>query len=618
MVKMAISRKTISIGRHDDNFNFFDSYEKSNKKIRLGSRNPNELKWINYNIISTNSTTVLFDSKQFKPIDFFEFAKATALKNIMVLTRKEHDYIFELSLDFDIKIRVFEECFPFFDEIRYVSNLRDNINEAKKLLNDCKSLNLNGGSAFRYISTLFQYKQERKIRYKSDLDNIVYFSCLPPYQEVFKAKEFRKDRLILALDFNAMFSDCLLGSFPSPKNLRFSKFNHDDYYNKQLHDGFYRAKLISAKNTFFLNHHPFRYSKSNKSYNFNLSEGDSIEIFLPKDEIDYYSKFFTSVEIIEGIYSEIQIKHPLSDIAKNIFRERKSFPSESPRSKLEKLKANIISSLGNPKRFKEYYCKNKSDIISKTEELLSIEFDRRLSLEQKLELAKSSNRVQICDDETENFKFKIFDTKNHESIYTLYSKMISNSRIKMIKLIEKLYKMDSLELCYANVDSLHISINKSEVDSLYNLLSSEISDNIGGLKVEAVASSAYWFELGRYWLLNAKNIVKYSNYVFNHAHSKEPITTRRRIKKAVSLYGYRYVKSFNMSIYKTFSFKKLLKPIDNIDNISYERYDLDDVLSASVASTSVSKEKVRSHSLKSSLLQELATVECSSNITHKL
>lgn len=507
---------------------------------------------------------------------------------------------------------------PFFDEIRYVSNLRDNINEAKKLLNECKSLNLNGGSAFRYISTLFQYKQERKIRYKSELDNIVYFSCLPPYQEVFKAKESRKDRLVLALDFNAMFSDCLLGSFPNPKNLIFSKFNHDDYYNKQLNDGFYRAKLINARNTFFLKNHPFRYSKSNKSYNFNLLEGDSIEVFLPKEEIDYYSNFFSTVEIIEGIYSESQIKHPLSDIAKNIFKERKSFPSGSPRSKLAKLKANIISSLGNPKRFKEYYCKNKSDIISKTEELLSIEFDKKLSLEQKLELAKSSNRVQICDDETKSLKFKIFDTRNHESIYTLYSKMISNSRIKMIKLIEKLYKIDSLELCYANVDSVHISINKNDVDSLYNLLSSEISDNIGGLKVEAVASSAYWFELGRYWLLNAKNIVKYSNYLFNQAHSKEHITTRRRIKKAASLYGYRYVKSFNMNIYKTFSFKKLLKPIDNIDNISYERYGLEDVLSASVASTSVSKEKVRSHSLKSSLLQELATVECSSNITHKL
>lgn len=611
---MDTSGKKITIGRHDSNFNFLSDCKNKNKRIRIGSHNPNKLEWINYNIISTNSKIILFDSKEFKAIDFFEFAKEHSLENIMVLTRKEHDYIFELSIDFDIKINVFEECFPFFYDIRYVSNLRDNINEAKKLLNECKSLNINGGSALRFISTLFKYKQERKIRYKSELDNILYFSCLPPYQEVFKAKEYRKDRLVLALDFNAMFSDCLLGNFPNPKKLKYSKFKNGDYYKKNIYDGFYRTKLINARNTFFLKNHPFRYSKSNESYNFNLSEGDSIEVFLPKEEIDYYSKFFSTVEIIEGIYSESQIKHPLSDIVKSIFKERKSFPSKSPRSKIAKLKANIISSLGNPKRFKTYYCKKKSDIVSKTEELLSIEFDEKLSLEQKLDLAKNSNRVQVFDDENGIYKFKIFDTRNQESIYTLYSKIISNSRIKMLKLIEKLYRIDSLELCYANVDSVHISIQKSDVDILYNLLSSEISDNIGGLKVEAVASSAYWFELGRYWILNDKNIVKHSNYLFNRAHSKEHITTRRRIKKATSLYGYRYVKSFNMNIHKTFSFKKKIKTIDNVDNIFYERYDLEDVISASVASTSVSKEKIRSHSLKSSLLQELATVECSSNI----
>ena len=615
---MGTSRKIITIGRHDNNFNFFDGYNKTNRRIRLGSRNPNKLEWVSYNLISTNSRTVLFNSREFKPVDFFEFAKSNSLKNIMVLTHKEYEYILELAIDFDIRIKIFEECFPFFDEIKYVSNLRDNINEAQKLLNECKSLNLNGGSAFRYISTLFQYKQERKIRYKSELDSILYFSCLPPFQEVFKAKESRKNRLILALDFNAMFSDCLSGSFPNPKNLKFSKLNKDDYDKKNLKDGFYRAKLIGAKETFFLKNHPFRYCKSNKSYSFNLTEGDSIEVFLPKDEIDYYSKFFSSVEVVEGIYSDKQIKHPLADIAKSIFKERKSFSSDNPRSKLAKLKANIISSLGNPKRFKEYNFKESCEIISKAEELLSIEFDNELSLEQKLELAKRSNRVHIYDDETQNLKVKIFNTRSNESIYTLYSKMVSNSRIKMIKLIEKLYAIDSLELCYANVDSLHISINKNDVDNLYRLLSSDISENIGGLKVEAVASSAYWFELGRYWLLNDTNIVKYSNYLFNHTHSKHPITTKRRIKKVLSLYGFRYVKSFNMSIYKTFSFKKVMGDIDNVDSIPYRRYGLDDVLSASVASTSISREKIRSHSSKSSLLQELATVECSSNMTHKL
>lgn len=110
---MRASRKTITIGRHDSNFNFLRDCKRKNKRIRIGSRNPNELAWINYNIISTDSDILLFESREFKPIDFFEFAKENSLKNIMVLTRKEHDYIFELSIDFDIKIKIFEECFRF-------------------------------------------------------------------------------------------------------------------------------------------------------------------------------------------------------------------------------------------------------------------------------------------------------------------------------------------------------------------------------------------------------------------------------------------------------------------------------------------------------------------------
>lgn len=611
---MEAPRSVIVVGKHDNNLNFFKECSNTNKRVRLGSYNPNKLQWVNYNIISTNSDVILYKSEEFKPIDFFEFVKANCIKNIMVLTVKEYEFLLELSIDFDVKISVFEKCFPFFGNIKYVSNLKDNINEAKKRLNECQSLNLKGGSALRYISTLYQYKQERRIRYKNKLDNIVYFSCLPPYQEVFKAKESRKDRQIFALDFNAMFTDCISGSFPDPKNLKYSKFNQNDYYTKQLNDGFYRAKLIKAQDTFFLRFHPLKYSVSNKSYNINLVQGDTVEVFLSKDEIDYYSSFFSSVEIIEGVYSENLIKHPLSDTAKSIFQERKSFSGGSPRANLAKLKANIISSLGNPKKFKEYICKDYDEIISKVEKSLSIQFDSNLSIEQKLELAKSGNRVHICDDKTDSLKFKVFNTNNHDSIYSFYSKMISNSRIKMVKLIEKLYAIGSLEICYANVDSLHISITKNDIDRFYELLSPEISQGIGGLKIEAIASSAYWFELGRYWLLNSDNVIKHSNYLFNQAHTKDIVKTNRRIQKITSLYGFKYVISFNMSIYKTFSFKKKLQNIDDIDSISYERYCLGDVITASVASTSVKKEMVQSFSLKSSLLQELATVECSSNI----
>jgi hypothetical protein len=612
------TKKVITIGRHDGNFNFLEGVTNANNRIRLGSRNPNKLSWVNYNVISTDSKIVLFDSREFNVIDFFEFAKLNSLKNIMVLTRKECDYLLEASVDFGAKIFVFEECFPLYDQVRYVSNLSNNVNQAKKLLNECRSLEINGGSVNRCFSTLFQYKQERKLRYKSNLDCILYFSCLPPFQEVFKAKESRKSRLIFALDFNAMFTDCLLGTFPDPRSLKFSKFDKDEYYTKNIKDGFFRAKLIGAKNTFFLKNHPFRYCSSNRSYSFDLEEGDSVEIFLSKDEIEYYSKFFSTLEIIEGIYSDKLVEHPLAGLAKSIFKERKSFSSKSPRAKLAKLKANIIASLGNPKRYKDYKFKTHGEIISKIEELLSIDFDNELSIEQKIDLSKRGNRVNIYDDQNNALKVKIFNMKSNDSIYTFHSKIVSNSRIKMIQLIEKLYTLSSLELCYANVDSLHISIDKNDEENLYNLLSSDISENIGGLKIEAIASSGYWFELGRYWLLNTNNIIKYSNFLFNNPHSKYSIITKRRIKKIVSLYGYGYVKNFTMNIYKTFSFKKVMEGLDCFDNIKYRRYHLDDVVIASVASTSTSKEMVRSHSSKASLLEELATVECSANMTHKL
>lgn len=615
--KNEIRCKSIKIGKHDDNFDFFTNINKSKKRIRLGSKNPNRLKSIRYNVFSANSEIVMFDSKKYSKTDFFEHVKQRNIRNLLVLTRKEHDYILEHSIDFNVKVRVFEECYPFFSQIKYVSSLSDNINEAKKLLNHCESLGLKGGSASRFFTTLFGYRLERKLRYKSELDRFIYFACLPPFQEVFKAKENRNNRLIFALDFNAMFTDCLSGTFPSPKHLEYSQFDKDDFFDKQLFDGFYRVRLLNAKNTFFLTHHPFRYCKSNQSFAFNLTEGDSVEVFLPNKEIDYYSKFFESVELVEGIYSKTSIKHPLFEELTNCYAERVTCSSGSYRNKLAKLKANIISSLGNPKRFNEFSFRNKEQVVAKVEELLSIDFDSELSTLQKLDLLARNDKLRLHESDQGHYQAKIINIESHDAIYTFYSVMLSNSRIKMLKLIENLQSVDSLEFCYANVDSLHVSIDECDIDKFNEVMSAKISDEIGGIKVEAIASKGYWLELGRYWLLKAKRVIKFSNYLFNQPNSTFAVITNRRIKKVANLGGFSYVKKLNLNLYKTFSFKKMLEQSDRFDNLSYRRYDLDDVCSASVASTSVKKEKINSQSIKQALVDELTTVECSSNITHK-
>lgn len=612
--------KQINIGKHDDNFNFFEKSKTLCKRMRIGSLSPYKLQWVNYTVISANRKYIYFRDKYFNHSDFFQIALNENIEKIIVLTHREYDFIIKKSIQFGVKINIFEELFPFFPNVRYVSDLRKNTNEARKRLNECKTLSINGGGARKWFSNLLRYQQERKIRYKRELDSIIYFSCIPPFQEVFKAKESANDRVIYALDFNSMYTDCLSGTFPCPKNLKYSKFDSTEYSKLNLEDGFYRAKLIQAKNTFFLKSHPFRYCTSNTSVHFNLEEDDSLEVYLPLDEIDYYSKFFNNVEIIEGIHSSQEIKHPLFDVAKTLFLERKSNPKSSTRSIIAKFKANIISSLGNPKRYKIYYFKSKEDLIKKFEEIFYVKFDNKLNIEQKIDLAKKGERIVFEDKRNKKgeYRVKIFNIFNNDSIYTFYSKIISNSRIKMVKLIEKLSVVETLEICYANVDSLHISLNKSHVDKFFELLSEDISDKIGGLKIEAVASSGYWFELGRYWLLDGPEIVKFSNCLFRSEFSSDPIVTERVVKKVVSLFGYKYVKSFKIDILNSFSFKKQIQESECIDDLHYIRYDFDDVSTASVASTNFIKEKFKSYALKCSLLDELVTVKCSTNIHTKL
>ncbi len=605
----------IRVGRHDDNFLFLKEYEKG-ERVRIGSENPNALEYIDYSVISTDGKVVLYEGVRYGVVEFFDIVQSLKLKNIIVLTVKERELILRWMVDFCVEVHVLEERYPIFGGVKYVSNLPDNINEAKKRLNEIKVLGIKGGGLNKWLSTYYRHRQERKIRFKSSLDSVVYFSCLPPYQEVFKAKEARPDRLIYALDFNSMYAACMQGDFPSPKHLRHIKFEPNTAWSEGLSDGFYRVILIGAKDGFFLKNHPFRYAKSNKSYAFNLLPGDSVEIFLPRDEVSYYSVFFNRIEIVEGLVSTRSIKHPLSLEVDELYQVRKAkFVGQSKR-RLAKISMTVASSVSNPRRYYAKRFKSLADVLAEFERVFSVRFDNRMPVNHCIEMAKSGGRLFVSEGMGGDYYAKIFKIDNLDSIYTLYSKVVSNSRIRMLSLLERLMAIESLELCYANVDSLHVSINRSDRELLDSLLFDDLSGAMGGLKVEAVATSGYWSDLGRYWLISSGEVVKYSNVLFSQRHSTDPFVNQRLFKRIHSIFGFRYVESFLLDIKKTFSYKKkLIKPFD-LDSIFYERYDYADVFSASAASSSVSKEMLDSYKIKSSLFDEVSAVQCSSNATH--
>lgn len=613
---MTSASRKFSIGRHDDNFEFLLDITE-NHRVRIGSSNPAKLAWIEYSIISTDGTIVLYQGNRYLKVDFLDLVSSKKIRNILVLTSKERDMLVNDFTDYDLNLSVLEKCFPFFEAIKYVSNLDDNIKEARRRLQETKEMGIYGGTANKWYSNLYRFRQERDLKYKSNLDHKIYFSCLPPYQEVFKAKESRSNRLIYALDFNSMYPACMQDTYPSPKHLKYLKFDIDEVLNASYPDGFYRVVFKEAKDTFFLKYHPFRLAKSNKSYNFNMEVGDSLEVFLPRDEILSYSKYFTSVELVEGIVAKKSIGHPLAVELKELFLVKKSSTSGSVKRKLVKFAMLMASSASNPLRYYSKKFRTLDEIVTEVEKVFCIKFDSSLSTEQKIEMAKAANRLKIALHASGLYTTKIFKIDNNDAVYTLFSKTVSNSRIKMMTLIEKLFSIDSLELCYANVDSLHVSIDMADSSRFLSLLSEDISAEMGGLKVEAIAACGYWSDLGRYWLMNARVVVKYSNVFFKSKATKNPFIDHRLIRRIHTLHGFRYVQPFFLRIQQTFSYKKKIVHPLQVDNVDYKRYDGTDVLSASVACSSVSAEMIDSYHVKSELYGEVAAVQCSSNITHK-
>ena len=102
------------------------------------------------------------------------------------------------------------------------------------------------------------------------------------------------------------------------------------------------------------------------------------------------------------------------------------------------------------------------------------------------------------------------------NICSLYSLVIARARIKMMETISLFSGFEDLEVCYANVDSLHVSVPRERYPKFQQFLCEKnlLGENLGQLKIENTASYGIWFFPGRYWLYDEK-VVQYKNINLN-------------------------------------------------------------------------------------------------------
>jgi len=268
--------------------------EVSNKQVKLAFKSRKEIE--EFHCLATDGEKV-YDGNAYDLEGFFKKHEACE-KTFLVLTDKEVVQLLRWSQHFSLKVSSFESLFPIFDDIKYSPNLEVSFNALKHRLEYVRKIGLTSGSIKSTISRKAERIIGRKHRYKTSYDEIFAHAYIPPYQEVYKLFDFRRDRAIIALDFNSMFADCMSGEFLDPKTVYFEKINStlkDKSWSKEV--GLYHVILKRPNSSFFHNYHPFKYNQLGLSLKFKANNTSEIETQLFNFEIDYYRKFFDQVLI---------------------------------------------------------------------------------------------------------------------------------------------------------------------------------------------------------------------------------------------------------------------------------------------------------------------------------
>lgn len=591
----------------------FDSCIKINlnklnkEKVRIGSTNPNQLKSNKYTPIATDGESIIYESKKYAAREFLINKDISILKNLLVLTIKERELLLEALVDMNLDVSIFEIKYPIFKHIKYISNIHKNYAELKKLLEIVDNLNIRGKSLAHQLSTEYLYKIERKLRFKNKLDSFFAFAYKGGYQEVFKLKEERANRSIIALDFNSMYVSCMMDNFLEPKSIQYIDLRNSLSNIKSLENGLYHVILKKPRDTFFKNTHPFKYVNLNHSYYFKLEAGQEIQLLLFKNEIEYYMQYFEDIEILEGFYSKKTIQHPLKKFALDTYKDRFRYKKKQDDILSDYCKFRLITihSSTNPKKFKTIYFSTLDEIVKYLSDHYMICFPTNMSNIQKLASIQDDAFFKFWVNKN-GYKVRIADFNNYGSVYSISSQIIANARLKMVQTIKRFLKHNSVEICYTNIDSIHISILTKEVSNFLTSNGDIISDKLGHLKIEAIADKGYWFDVGRYWLIKDGNTALFKNIIFNTKNKTDEFIRNKKINILCKNPIFNYTKTAWLSIYNTFQYHKKVN-YSNLDNWDYTRYTFNEIKNLNVANISYTKEILRSKQSKIDLFKNIAT-----------
>ena len=579
----------------------------SDTKLRLGSNNPNKIKPTLFLPFSTNGEKIYSGDQFFDPRDFFSSISEDN-RVAVVLTAKEYYLLIELIEDFGRKVIVLETEFPIFKDVKYSSNPKKNLSLLNSYINKIKKSGIQSKTLSSYFSRKHQYSVERALRFKNRMDKYFFFADPAPYQEVFKKKECRANRKIVAFDFNSMFLDCMKGNFASPKDVYYRSWNRT-WLGETLKPGLYHAVLKEPCNNFFNNFHPIRYTEAGDSFRFSVSRKYDVEALFYHSELAEYRQYFKSIFIIDSVVSDKPIEHPLLRSALKVYKKRMSYRQAGNYfyERMAKYEIQLMHSSTSIRQKITLSFGSAEEALSELRSRYWLMFSKDLDHNEYRVSQFVKNTGAMFFRKGKNKLVRADNLESRINIFSLSRNVVANSRIKMVKTIRKISEFPSAEICYTNVDSIHVSVLESEYEDFMRSMFDLIGDEPGKLKVEAIADEGYWFDVGRYWLIKDGLVVAFKNSTLNNKSSSTPFEKKRMFKFIVRTPFFSSVKRRIISISSLFSYKKKVDLLNlNKNNIDFSRFDFKEITHAKTLNILANEEKHRSRDLKKQLYDSIS------------
>ena len=214
----------IVCGRYDANVGLDQAADPAlRRKHRIWSKRARGDYSAHFIPIATDGETALHSEGKELLRDFLLSVDPQSRKRILVLTSREISLALPALVDFDGRAIAMESVIPVFTGIEFHGSLEKRLIALQKKLALLSKLRIPEQPIAARAASEGLFKIERAIRSKNGLDKFFALLQAAPYQEVFKLREERSNRAVIALDFNSMYGACMEGNFPDPRSLRYGR-----------------------------------------------------------------------------------------------------------------------------------------------------------------------------------------------------------------------------------------------------------------------------------------------------------------------------------------------------------------------------------------------------------